>query len=139
MLLYVTGSGLGFAHWLAPTVAAAAAAALLLLLAQIPRRYPGMRMVAAFGQNSYGLYIWGFVVLLMVRAALKTPLAAFDHREPVLGFAIAVVSACCASYAAARISAKRIERPCAQWARQVLLPRVAGAKGVERVRGETPE
>src|SRR5262249_25581234 len=40
-LLYATGSGLGLAHWLAPTLAACAAAALLLLLAQLPRRYPG--------------------------------------------------------------------------------------------------
>ncbi|WP_346778372.1 acyltransferase [Paraburkholderia sp. Tr-20389] len=139
VLLYATGSGLGLAHWLAPTVAACAAAALLLLLAQLPRRYPGARIVAAFGQNSYGLYIWSFVVILMVRVALKTPLDALDHRGPVLGFAIAALFACCASYVAARISAARIEKPCAQWARQVLLPRVAPAKGIERVSGETPE
>jgi peptidoglycan/LPS O-acetylase OafA/YrhL len=139
VLLYVTGSGRGLAHWLAPTVAACAGAALLLLLAQLPRRYPGGRIVAAFGQNSYGLYIWSFVVILMVRIALKTPLDALDHRVPVLGFAIAGLFACCVSYVAARISATRIERPCAQWARHVLLPRVARAKGIERVSGETPE
>ena len=138
VLLYATGSGLGLAHWLAPTLAACAAAALLLLLAQLPRRYPGARLVAAFGQNSYGLYIWSFVMILMVRVALKTPLDALDHRVPVLGFAIAALFACCASYVAARISATRIERPCAQWARQVLLPRVAPAKRIE-VSGETPE
>ncbi len=143
VLLYATGSGFGLAHWLAPTVAACAAAALLLLLAQLPRRYPGARIVAAFGQNSYGLYIWSFVVILIVRVALKTPLDALDHRAPVLGFMVAALFACCASYAAARISATRIERPCAQWARQVLLPRVARAKRIERVggevSGETPE
>ncbi|TXC88736.1 acyltransferase family protein [Paraburkholderia azotifigens] len=143
VLLYATGSGFGLAHWLAPTVAACAAAALLLLLAQLPRRYPGARIVAAFGQNSYGLYIWSFVVILIVRVALKTPLDALDHHAPVLGFVAAALFACCASYAAARISATRIERPCAQWARQVLLPRVARAKRIERVggeaSGETPE
>ncbi|GJH05459.1 acyltransferase [Paraburkholderia terrae] len=138
-LLYATGSGLGLAHWLAPTVAACAAAALLLLLAQLPRRYPGARIVAAFGQNSYGLYIWSFVVILAVRVALKTPLDALDHRVPVLGFMIAAVFACCASYVAARISATRIERPCAQWARQVLLPRVAREKRIERVSSETSD
>ncbi|ACC71634.1 acyltransferase [Paraburkholderia phymatum] len=138
-LLYATGSGLGLAHWLAPTVAACAAVALLLLLAQLPRRYPGARIVAAFGQNSYGLYVWSFVAILMVRVALKTPLEALDHRVPVLGFASAALFACCASYVAARISAARIEKPCAQWARQVLLPRVARAKGIGRVGGETSE
>ncbi|MBN3763140.1 acyltransferase [Burkholderia sp. Ac-20365] len=138
-LLYATGSGLGLAHWLAPTVAACAAAAFLLLLSQMPRRYPGERIVAAFGQNSYGLYVWSFVAILMVRAALKTPLDALDFREPVLGFAIAAVFACGASYVAARISAVRIERPCSQWAREVLLPRVASDKRMQRVGSETSE
>ena len=126
-LLYATGSGLGLAHWLAPTVAACASAALLLLLAQLPRRYSGARIVAAFGQNSYGLYIWSFVAILIVRVALKTPLNALDHQLPVPGFAIAALFACCASYVAARISAARIERPCVQWARQALLPRKSSA------------
>jgi hypothetical protein len=40
---------------------------------------------------------------------------------------------------AARISAARIERPCAQWARQVLLPRVARVKRIGGVGGETPD
>ncbi|WP_109482403.1 acyltransferase [Paraburkholderia sp. C35] len=138
-LLYATGSGLGFAHWLAPTIAACAAAVLLLVLAQLPRRYPGARLVAAFGQNSYGLYVWSFIAILTVRFALKTPLDALDHRMPVAGFIAAAVFACCTSYVAARISATRIERPCAQWARQMLLPRVAREKRIEGVGGETSE
>lgn len=134
-LLYATGSGLGHAHWLAPTVAACAAALLLLLLAQLPVSWPGARFVASFGQNSYGLYVWSFIAIMMVRFALKTPLDAIDHALPVLSFALATVFTCTVSYAAARISAARIELPCTQWARVRLLPRVEPATVIERVVG----
>lgn len=138
--LYAVGAGLGIAHWLAPTIAACAAAGLLLLLAQLPHRYPGVRVIGAFGQNSYGLYIWSFAVIVLVRVALKTPLGAIDQAQPVTSFMAASLFACGASYIAARISAARIERPCAQWARQVFLPRAIRTKvNVERCRGEASE
>jgi peptidoglycan/LPS O-acetylase OafA/YrhL len=138
-MLYAFGAGLGLAHWIAPTVAACAAATLLLLLAQLPRRYPGMNVIDAFGQNSYGLYIWSFAVIVLVRIALKSPFEAIDHAQPVVSFVAASLFACVASYIAARISAARIERPCAQWARQVLLPRPVRAKPVERCSGEASD
>jgi len=134
-LLYATGSGLGYAHWLAPTLAACAAALLLLLLAQLPVSWPGARLVASFGQHSYGLYVWSFVAIVVVRFALKSPLDVIDRALPVFSFALATAFTCAVSYVAARFSATRIEQPCAQWARLRLLPRVEPAPVIERVGG----
>jgi peptidoglycan/LPS O-acetylase OafA/YrhL len=121
-LLYVCGVGDGLNHGLAPLFAAGVAAAALLLMAGLPQRLLGSPVLIALGQNSYGVYIWSFVGIILVRAVFRQGLFKGEIAAyPVTSFlaALALVTLC--AYLGARITARHIEAPISRMARERLL------------------
>jgi peptidoglycan/LPS O-acetylase OafA/YrhL len=118
---YVAGTGMGLAHGLAPTLAALATSALMLVLTRVPRRMLRLPAVVALGRNSYGIYVGHFVVILLVRAAVKVnAIDDFAEYHAVLVFAVAMVFTIALSYVGALVTTRYIEDPCSRWARRWL-------------------
>jgi peptidoglycan/LPS O-acetylase OafA/YrhL len=118
---YVAGTGMGLAHGLAPTFAALGTSALMLVLTRVPRRMLRKPAVVALGRNSYGIYVGHFIVILLVRAAVKISVVDdFAEYHAVLVFAAAMVFTIALSYAGALATTRYIEDPCSRWARRWL-------------------
>lgn len=121
-LLYVCGVGDGMNHAVAPTLAACVAAAALLLMAGLPQRLLGSRVLIALGQNSYGVYVWSFAGIILVRAVFRLGLfRGVIAAYPTTCFlaVLALVTLC--AYLGARITARHIEEPMSRLARERLL------------------
>lgn len=128
VLLYLCGVGDGLSHGLAPFLAACVSAALLLLMSGLPKAILNFSLLAALGQNSYGVYIWNFAGIIIMRAVLK--LGVFKEAAlayPVTGYltALALVTLC--AYLGARTTARHIEEPLSRLARERWLRPAAGA------------
>jgi peptidoglycan/LPS O-acetylase OafA/YrhL len=118
---YVAGTGMGLAHGLAPTFAALGTSALMLVLTRVPRRMLLLPAVVALGRNSYGIYVGHFIVILLVRAAVKIGVVDdFAEYHAVLVFAAAMVFTTALSYVGALVTTRYIEDPCSRWARRWL-------------------
>ncbi|HZZ10013.1 MAG TPA: acyltransferase [Paraburkholderia sp.] len=129
-LLYAVGSGDELAHWLAPGVAALASVCLLTGGAHVPQRWLHAPFVLKFGQQSYGVYLWSAAVVALVRALLKTPVGHAVKLYPTVSFVVALVVVSVLSYAAAVLTTRWIDRPCAAWLRRALLAQ--GARDARR-------
>jgi peptidoglycan/LPS O-acetylase OafA/YrhL len=118
---YAAGTGMGLAHGLAPTFAALGTSALMLVLTRVPRSMLRIPAVVALGRNSYGIYVGHFIVILLVRAALKiNAVDDFAEYHAELVFAIAMVFTTALSYVGSRVTTRYVEDPCSRWARRWL-------------------
>jgi peptidoglycan/LPS O-acetylase OafA/YrhL len=94
-------------------------AALLLLAAGLPKAVLNFPVLAALGQNSYGVYIWNFAGIVIMRAVLKLGVfrdAALAYPLPGYLAALALVTFC--AYLGARTTARHIEEPLSRLARE---------------------
>lgn len=120
--LFLTGTGRGMAHGVAPTFAALATAALMLLLTRVSPRTLQAPALGNLGRNSFGIYIWHFVAILGVRAVVKIDAVDdFAEYHGVLVFAVSMAVATVVAYTGARFTARRVEEPCSRWAREWLV------------------
>jgi len=134
VLLYLCGVGAGLSHGFAPLLAACVSAALLLLMAGLPKAVLSFPVLAALGQNSYGVYIWNFAGIVVMRAVLKLGVfrdAALTYPLPGYLAALALVTLC--AYLGARATARHIEEPMSRLARERWLRPAGGT--VRRAQG----
>ncbi|MGF6769069.1 peptidoglycan/LPS O-acetylase OafA/YrhL [Paraburkholderia sp. GAS199] len=120
-LVYEFGAGAELAHGLAPSAAGLAAVCMLIVASHLPVRWLKAPLVASFGQQSYGVYLWSAAAVALVRALLKTPVGTALKHFPTLGFLFALALVSALSYAAALVTTRWIDRPCGAWARRLLL------------------
>lgn len=106
-----------------PVIAALASALLLVALCGVPVRLLVAPAVLRIGQNSYGIYIWHFLAIFVVRMVLKTPLGEAARHYPVTAFAIGALVVLLLAHTAALFTARRIEQPVSRWARRRLISR----------------
>jgi peptidoglycan/LPS O-acetylase OafA/YrhL len=119
--LFMTGTGRGLAHGIAPTFAALATAASMLLLTRVPLRLLKAPATVMLGQYSFGIYVWHFVAILAVRAVVRLDAVDdFAEDHAVLVFAVSMIAATALAYIGARITSRRVEEPCARWVRKWL-------------------
>jgi peptidoglycan/LPS O-acetylase OafA/YrhL len=119
--MFFAGTGGGLAHVLAPTFAAMTTAALMLLMTRASQPFLRAPAVVALGRNSFGIYVWHFIAILGVRAAVRIDAVdAFAEDFPLLVFAASMVFVTAVAYAGARFTARRVEEPSGKWAKDWL-------------------
>ncbi|SAL55565.1 acyltransferase [Caballeronia sordidicola] len=119
--LFLAGTGRGMAHGAAPTFAALATAALMLLLTRVSPRLLRAPATVLLGRYSFGIYVWHFIAILAVRAVVRLDAVDdFAEDHAVVVFAVSMIAATTLAYIGAKITARRVEAPCAQWVREWL-------------------
>jgi peptidoglycan/LPS O-acetylase OafA/YrhL len=133
--VYALGTGLGLSHVLAPTAAALATAGLMLMLTRFPQDLLRARTVVVLGRNSFGIYVWHFIAILVVRAVMRIDaIDDFAEYHAIVVFAVSMVATIAMAYGGALFTARHVEEPCSRWAmgwlgRVAREGRAAGARG----------
>jgi peptidoglycan/LPS O-acetylase OafA/YrhL len=137
--LLVSGVGLNMSPGIAPFIAAVTAASLLLLLLSAHQTSATVSFLQKIGERSYGVYIWHFVGIFILRIIFKHSIA-LSIIPPTYSFVFGMALVLAFAYKVAGYSEQFIEKPFSRWTNEKLLGSAISSNRASPVgRRETPE
>ena len=115
------GVGMNLSHAIAPVIAAGVGALILIFLASSPYLIKSFTIAQKLGEKSYGVYIWHFIGIFIVRIILKILNMKPTEISSILIFLLGMVFVSILAYSLSYITEYLIEKPISKWLKKILL------------------